>query len=62
MWVIGSNICLSEVKGGEWKEWLHSGCSTIADPTGKVVALGQYKEPDIIIYEIIREKTSTDKE
>jgi len=41
---------------------LHSGCSTIADPTGKVVALGQYKEPDIIIYEIIREKTSTDKE
>jgi predicted amidohydrolase len=56
LWVVGPNTCLSEVAGGEWKGWLHSGCSTIANPEGKVVVFGKFREPDLIVYDIVREK------
>ncbi len=52
LWVVGTNSCFSLVSGGEWEGYLHSGCSTIADPDGKVVAIGKLKEPDLIIYDI----------
>jgi hypothetical protein len=35
---------------------LYSGFSTIADPSGKVIALGRFKETDIIFCEIPVEK------
>lgn len=54
MWVIGANTCISKVSGGEWEGFLHSGCSTIADPTGKAAVIGKFNEPDLIIYEIKR--------
>lgn len=56
IWVVGTNSCLSLVTGGEWEGYLHSGCSTIADPEGKVVAIGKFKEPDLIIYHIPSEE------
>jgi len=56
LWVIGTNTGLSLVAGGEWKGYLHSGCSTIADPTGKAVAIGKLKETDLLIYDIPSEK------
>lgn len=56
LWVVGPNTCLSEVAGGEWKGWLHSGCSTIANPEGKVVVFGKFREPDLMVYDIVREK------
>ena len=56
LWVVGTNTGLSLVAGGEWKGYLHSGCSTIADSHGKVVAIGKLKEPDLVIYNIPSEK------
>ncbi len=52
LWVIGTNTVLSEVAGGQWKGYLHSGCSTIADPNGKVRALGGHTEPELIFLDI----------
>jgi predicted amidohydrolase len=54
LWVVGPNTCLSTVGGGEWKGFLHSGCSTIANPAGKAAVIGKFNEPDLIIYEIKR--------
>jgi len=56
LWVIGTNTGLSLVAGGKWKDYLHSGCSTIADPAGKAVAIGKLKETDLVIYDIPSEK------
>ena len=56
LWVIGTNTALSLIAGGEWKGYLHSGCSIIADSKGKVVAIGKLKEPDLVIYNIPLEK------
>ncbi len=56
LWVVGPNTCLSRVEGGDWKGWLHSGCSTIANPDGKVVVFGKFMEPDLILYNIVREQ------
>jgi N-carbamoylputrescine amidase len=52
LWVVGTNSCLSLITGGEWKGYLHSGASTIADPEGKAVAIGKIKETDLVIYNI----------
>ncbi len=52
LWVIGTDTGLSWVAGGKWKGYLHSGCSTIADPSGKAVAIGKFKETDLVIYDI----------
>ncbi len=52
LWVIGTDAAHSPVAGGDWKGYLHSGCSTIADPTGKAVAMGKFRESDLIIYDI----------
>jgi len=52
LWVIGTNTGLSQVAGGSWKGYLHSGFSTIADPEGKVRALGRFKEPDLVFFDI----------
>ena len=52
LWVVGTNTGLSLVAGGKWKGYLHSGCSTIANPKGKAVAIGRFKENDLIIYDI----------
>jgi len=56
LWVIATDTGLSRVAGGDWKGYLHSGFSTIADPSGKVIALGRFKETDIIFCEIPAEK------
>lgn len=52
LWVAGTNTALSEVAGGQWKGYRHSGCSTIADPTGKPVAIGSFLETDLVIHTI----------
>jgi len=52
LWVIGTDAAHSPVNGGDWKGYLHSGCSTIADPRGKAVAMGKFRESDLIIYDI----------
>jgi predicted amidohydrolase len=56
LWVIGTNTCISLIAEGEWKGYLHSGCSTIANPDGKAVAIGKLKVPDLVIYDIPSEK------
>ena len=56
MWVIGADAVLGTIKGGAWKGQLHSGCSTIADPGGRPVAVGKFKEPDLIFYDIPAEQ------
>ena len=55
MWVIGPNTCRSIIGGGEWKGRQHSGCSTIAAPTGKAMIFGKYNQTDMIIYDIVRD-------
>ncbi len=52
MWVIGADAVLGTIKGGDWQGQLHSGCSTIADPAGRPVAVGKFREPDLFIYDI----------
>ncbi|MCC6487221.1 MAG: carbon-nitrogen hydrolase family protein [Candidatus Hydrogenedentes bacterium] len=52
LWVVGTNTALSEVAGGDWKGYLHSGASTIADPAGKAKVIGRFLEPDLVIYDI----------
>lgn len=52
LWVIGTDAGLSLVTGGLWKGHLHSGGSTIADPTGKAVAIGKVRETDLVIFDI----------
>ena len=52
LWVIGTNTGLSEVAGGKWKGYRHSGGSTIADPAGKAVAIGRFIETDLVIFDI----------
>ena len=52
MWVIGADAVLGTIKGGAWKGKLHSGCSTIADPSGRAVVVAKFKEPDLILYNI----------
>jgi len=52
LWVAAADTAVSEVAGGAWKGYLHSGCSTIADPNGKVVALGKFIEPDLVVFNI----------
>jgi predicted amidohydrolase len=56
LWVIGTNTGLSLVAGGAWKGQLHSGCSTIADPSGKAMIIGKFKMPDMVFYDIPAEK------
>lgn len=56
LWVVGTNSCLSRIAGGEWEGFLHSGCSTIADSRGKVVAIGAFNKPDLFIYDIPMEQ------
>lgn len=52
LWVIGTDAVLGRVKGGEWKGYLHSGCSMIARPDGSAAAVAKFKQPDLIIYDI----------
>jgi predicted amidohydrolase len=56
LWVIGTDTALSRVAGGAWAGYLHSGCSMIASPAGKAVALGKFKEPDLVICDIPAEE------
>ncbi len=52
LWVVAANTARSEVAGGDWKGYRHSGASTIADPSGKARAIGRFLEPDLVIYDI----------
>ena len=52
LWVIGTNTAISEVAGGAWKGYRHSGASTIATPTGKAVAIGKFLETDLVVFDI----------
>jgi predicted amidohydrolase len=52
LWVIGTDAALSKVAGGAWQDYLHSGCSIIANPEGKAKAIGKFKETDLVIFNI----------
>lgn len=52
MWVIGTDAVLGRVAGGEWEGKLHSGVSTISNPQGENVAVGKFKKPDLVLYDI----------
>jgi predicted amidohydrolase len=52
LWVIGTDAALSKVAGGAWKDYLHSGCSIIANPEGKAKAIGKFKATDLVIFDI----------
>ncbi len=52
LWVIGTDAAISEVAGGAWQGYLHSGCSIIADPAGKAQAIGRFKATDLVIFDI----------
>ncbi|GMV90612.1 MAG: hypothetical protein AMXMBFR82_03900 [Candidatus Hydrogenedentota bacterium] len=52
LWVVAANTARSEVAGGGWKGYRHSGASTIADPSGNAKAIGRLLEPDLVIYDI----------
>jgi len=56
LWVAAANTALSLVTGGAWKDYEHSGCSTVADSTGKAVAVGKFIQPDFVIYDIPAEQ------
>lgn len=52
LWVVGTDAVLGRVKGGEWKGYMHSGCSMVARPDGSAAVVAKFKEPDFIIYDI----------
>lgn len=52
LWVVAANTARSEVAGGDWKGYRHSGASTVADPSGKAKAIGRFLEPDLVIHDI----------
>jgi hypothetical protein len=52
MWVAGANVVLAEIKGGDWKGQMHCGCSTVARPNGTAAAVGKFKQPDMVVYDI----------
>lgn len=52
LWVVGTDAVLGTVEGGAWKGWLHSGCSVVARPDGTAIAVGKFKEPDLVVYDI----------
>ena len=52
LWVVGTNTALSEVAGGKWKGYRHSGASAIANPAGKAVTIGRFLEPDLVVFDI----------
>jgi predicted amidohydrolase len=54
LWVIGTDAVLARVKGGAWKDQLHNGSSTIARPDGTEAAVGKFKQPDLIVFDIPR--------
>ena len=60
LWVVGTNTGLSEVAGGAWKGYKHSGCSTVADPAGKAVAIGRFMEPDLVTCDIVTAHPQSD--
>jgi len=63
LWVVGTDAVLGRIKGGEWKGYLHSGCSMIARPDGSAAAVAKFKQPDLIIYDIPAENvTACDSE
>ncbi len=52
MWVAAANVALARVKGGEWKNQMHCGCSTVVRPDGSVAALGEFKRPGVVVCDI----------
>jgi N-carbamoylputrescine amidase len=56
LWVIGTDAVLGTVQGGQWKGWLHSGCSLVARPDGTAAVVGKFKQPDLVIFDIPEEK------
>jgi predicted amidohydrolase len=52
LWVIGTDAVLGTVRGGAWKGWLHSGCSTVARPDGTPAAIGKFRQPDLVVLDI----------
>lgn len=58
LWVVAADAALARVKGGAWKDWLHSGCSLVARPDGTAAIVAKFKEPDLIVYDIPPEGSS----
>jgi predicted amidohydrolase len=52
MWVAAANVALARVKGGEWKNQMHCGCSTVVRPDGSVAALGEFTRPGVVVCDI----------
>lgn len=56
LWVVAANTAMARVKGGAWKDWLHSGCSLVARPDGSAAIVAKFKQPDLIVYDIPAEE------
>lgn len=54
MWVIGTDTVLGPISGGAWKGWIHTGRSTIANPEGEPMAVGEFLRTDLVICDIPR--------
>jgi len=52
LWVAAADTGLSRVAGGDWAGYLHSGCSTVARPDGKVHAVGPFIQPALVVCDI----------
>lgn len=56
LWVVAADAAVARVKGGAWKDWLHSGCSLVARPDGTPAIVARFSQPDFIVYDIPAEK------
>ncbi len=56
LWVVATDTVLGRVRGGAWKDRLHSGCSLVARPDGTALRVAKFKEPDFIVCDIPAEE------
>jgi len=56
LWVIGANCVMGQIASGDWKGWMHSGRSTVANPAGETFAAGKFQYPDLVVCDIPAEK------
>lgn len=50
--VIGTDL-VGEITSGPWKGYIYGGQSVIADNSGKILAIGKDREPDILIQDMM---------
>jgi hypothetical protein len=49
--VMGTDL-VGEITSGPWKGYIYGGQSVITDKTGRVLAIGKDRKPDILIQNI----------